>query len=342
MACTQKKDAVLDPVIAEFLTASGLVEADAFNATPLTGGVASDIWKIITPTSSFVVKKALARLRVSQEWNAPVSRNASEVEWLLVAGKAVSHSAPHILAHDPDKGVFAMDYLEPATNPVWKAELLRGRVDIQFASKLGEILSTIHSSTANRTEVSRRFANDEVFHSIRLEPYIEAIAHKHGDLSGQLFELSRQTLNTRKALVHGDVSPKNILMGANGPVLLDAECAWYGDPAFDLAFCLNHLLLKAVWNPASAKDYALSFAALTQRYLEGVDWEDRTIVEARAALLLPALSLARVDGKSPVEYLTKETDIEFVRRNSRLLIKQRGASLSHIKHYWLTELSKHD
>ena len=135
----------------------------------------------------------------------------------------------------------------------------------------------------------------------RLEPYLEATARKHPTLAAPLMTLSRETLATKRALVHGDVSPKNILAGPAGPVFLDAECAWYGDPAFDLAFCLNHLLLKAVWNRRAAQDLLDAFDALQAAYLARVGWEPPEAVEARAARLLAALFLARVDGKSPVD-----------------------------------------
>ena len=115
--------------------------------------------------------------------------------------------------------------------------------------------------------------------------------------------------------MHGDVSPKNILVGPEGPVFLDAECAWYGDPAFDLAFCLNHLLLKCVWVPAAKEKLLQCFSALSSSYLQRFSPEN---LEKRTASLLPALLLARVDGKSPVEYLD-EAQRSFVRERARSL-----------------------
>jgi thiamine kinase-like enzyme len=118
-------------------------------------------------------------------------------------------------------------------------------------------------------------------------------------------------------LVHGDFSPKNILLGPDGPVILDAECAWYGDPAFDLAFVLNHLLLKQVWRPALAAALGDMYAALVAAYRAHVAWEPAEALDARTAALLPGLLLARVDGKSPVEYLTADADRERVRAFAR-------------------------
>jgi aminoglycoside phosphotransferase (APT) family kinase protein len=285
------------------------------------------------------VKKALSRLRVAQEWTAPVSRNASEVAWMLEAAKVVPAAIPRILAHDPDLGAFAMAYLDPAHHPVWKQELKTGRADPTFAAELGRRIAAIHSATAGRADVAETFANDVVFHSIRLEPYLEATARAHPDLTERLMWLSAKTLASHKVLVHGDISPKNILAGPNGPVILDAECAWFGEPAFDLAFCLNHLLLKCVWTPSASVAFLACFDALSASYLAGVDWEPPADIEARAAELLPALLLARVDGKSPAEYITRTTDKEQVRQFARRFITAQPAHLSEIRQAWAAERS---
>jgi aminoglycoside phosphotransferase (APT) family kinase protein len=131
--------------------------------------------------------------------------------------------------------------------------------------------------------------------------------------------------------VHGDVSPKNILIGPEGPVFLDAECAWYGDPAFDLAFCLNHLLLKCLWNPGAKDALRACFDALAEAYLAGVTFEPRLALEGRAASLLPALLLARVDGKSPVEYLTDDAQKDTVRRVARRLLADPPERLAAVR-----------
>jgi thiamine kinase-like enzyme len=171
-----------------------------------------------------------------------------------------------------------------------------------------------------------------------LEPYLEATARRHAQVEDRLLALSRRTLSTKHALVHGDVSPKNILAGPRGPVFLDAECAWYGDPAFDVAFCLNHLLLKCLVVRAAAPRLLAAFEALSSNYFERIDWEPRKDVEARAGELLPALFLARVDGKSPVEYLTAERDRELVRAAALPLIARPPVSPEELKKTWTVQL----
>jgi tRNA A-37 threonylcarbamoyl transferase component Bud32 len=215
----------------------------------------------------------LPKLKVAADWRAPIERNRYEVAWIETAGRIVPDAVPRILGQDSASGLFAMAYLDPAHYPVWKEQLRDGHVDAAFAAEVGRRIAAIHSATAGDAAVASHFATDSIFHWIRLEPYIEATAAKHPELRDCLMALSRQTLATKKALVHGDVSPKNILAGLRGPVFLDAECAWYGDPAFDLAFCLNHLLLKCIWNRAVMPALLSAFDTLAAAYLAGVDWE---------------------------------------------------------------------
>jgi 5-methylthioribose kinase len=303
-------DSVLDPSEAEAraaLARHGLIPAGAHpRFERLTGGVASDIWKVELPRGPVCVKRALAKLRVAQDWRAPTARNANEVAWMQEAGKVVPDAVPEIFLADPDNNLFVMAYLDPAAHRLWKQQLRDGIAEIATAQAVADRLVRIHGATASNATVMRRFATDEIFYAIRLEPYLVATArHYEGlgqqDVAAALHDLVAVTAASKRCLVHGDVSPKNILIGPRGPVFLDAECAWYGDPAFDLAFCLNHLLLKGLWRPASAAEFLACFDAMVATYLQGMRWEPVAEMERRTAQLLPGLFLARIDGKSPVE-----------------------------------------
>jgi hypothetical protein len=305
---------------------------------PLTGGVASDIWRVEAMRGPFCVKRALARLKVAADWRAPVERNAYEVAWFEVAAGFAPEAVPPILGHDPQAGLFAMAWLDPSDHRLWKSELAAGRVDPAIAHAVGDRLGRIHAGTAARSELAARFATDTIFHAIRLEPYLEAAARAHPDRAEALTGLVARTASTKLCLVHGDVSPKNIQIGPGGPILLDAECAWWGDPAFDVAFCLNHLLLKTLWVPDAARDLLSSFDALWEGYAAHVDWEPREDIEGRVATLLPGLFLARVDGKSPVEYLTSDNDRERVRRAARAWLATPRARLAQLRDDWMKEI----
>ncbi len=330
-----------DAAMLASLRAAGLVgEAETPSFEPLAGGVSSSIWKVVTHRQTFCVKRALPQLRVASEWHAPVERNRFEVAWYEIAGSVVPEAAPPVLYHDAEAMLCAMAYLDPASHRLWKNELRDGRADPAFAAEVGRRLAAIHGATAGDHEVARRFPRNDIFYAIRLEPYLEATAARHPDLREVLFGLSARTAATRLVMIHGDVSPKNILAGPEGPVFLDAECACIGDPAFDLAFCVNHLLLKSLWNPAARDGFNAAFTALADAYLAGVDWEPPADLEARAVHLLAGLFLARVDGKSPVEYVTAEADRERVRRCARRLLLVPAGTLEAVLAAWNQELDR--
>lgn len=319
----------------DFLLESGLKSAsEEAIYKPLTGGVSSDIYRVELPGRLICVKRALPKLKVSADWQAPVSRNVYEWNWISFVARHFPSAVPKPLAHDASSGVFAMEFLASDEYPLWKTSLLHGSVDQKAAEVTGQRMGQIHSVSARTSGLPEKFDSGPNFYALRLEPYLVATAAKHPFVSDHLAELVQRTAETKLALVHGDVSPKNILLGRNGPVFLDAECAWFGDPAFDLAFCLNHLLLKKIVAGKAASQLASSFGALTAAYMDQVDWEDRDALEARAASLLPALFLARVDGKSPVEYITEEYQREAVRKAAIPLIASPPQKLAAVAQAW--------
>ena len=318
----------------------GLAGSAALTGRPLAGGVSSDIWRIDTDRGPVCAKRALPKLRVAAQWQAPVERNAFEARWMRVADEAVPRCAPRLLGQHAGFGVLVMSYLEPSAFPLWKDALRDGSVDVAFAQTVGRVLARIHGHSAARPALAAQFDSAAIFFDIRLEPYLLATARRHADLAPALERLVTVTQAHAVALVHGDVSPKNILIGAEGPVLLDAECACWGDPAFDIAFCLNHLLLKCLWNAPATPAFLAAFDALADAYLQGVDWESRDVLERRAAELLPGLFLARVDGKSPVEYITDDAQREAVRRVAGRLLRRPVDRLQAIAAAWREELAR--
>ena len=311
-----------------------LKDGQAFEISALTGGVSSLIVKVSTEEHSFCVKRALPQLKVAALWEAPVSRNRGEVAWLRYANRIIPGSVPQVLGEDEQDCIFAMAYLPSTQFPVWKQQLLDGVADSQTATRVADLLAKVHAASARDIALLSTFDHDEDFVAIRLSPYFLHTAQKHPECAAALHALVQQTLAHKHVLIHGDVSPKNILNGSNGPVLLDAECACLGDPAFDLAFVLTHMLLKCIYRPADSAAYLACFDALSERYLQQVDWEPAAELEARACALLAGMLLARVDGKSPVEYLTQPEQHDFIRGKTIAWLQQPVTRLTLMRQQW--------
>ena len=304
----------------------------------LAGGVSCDVFAVEAGGRTFCVKRALGKLRVAAEWRAPPDRSHAEVAWMQFVAKLNPRWVPQILGEDRARHLFAMQYFPPETYPVWKSLLAAGKADAGFAAQVGEALARIHGATAGRDEIARAFANQAQFHALRLDAYLLHTAAAHPDVAEIIRAMAHSVATARIALMHGDMSPKNILCGPEGPVVLDAETCCYGDPAFDLAFCLNHLLLKCVWHPEHAAAYAASFVALKDAYFAKADWEERAGLERRTAGLLAAFLLARIDGKSPVEYITTERDKAFVRTLAKEFLNDPRKTLDGILARWIAAL----
>ena len=332
-------DATPPAEILDALRRMGLPVDGAVTGERLTGGVSSDIWRIDLPGGPVCVKRALAKLRVAADWRAPVERNQYEAAWMRRAAAAVPGAVPELLGQDASSGALAMSFLPAEHYKLWKSELRDGHAEPAFAARVAQTLVRIHAATAADPAVAAEFPTDAIFYDIRLEPYLVATSRVHPDLAARFADLVATTQANKRALVHGDVSPKNILVGPDGPVFLDAECAWWGDPAFDLAFCLNHLLLKCLWTPGARDGFLACFDGLADAYLRGVTWEPSAALQTRAAHLLPGLFLARVDGKSPAEYITKAADKNRVRRVACALLIQPVDTLSQVRTAWLQELA---
>ncbi len=327
-----------ETLVRDALLRMRLIDADECpQITPLAGGVSSLIARADTRRGPLCVKQALPELKVATHWSAPLERSHAELDWIRQVGAWLPGTVPAILGEDRESYAFAMSWLEPALHPVWKLQLRDGIARPAFAAEVARQLATIHAASADDDALAQTFANDENFFQLRLDPYFGAAARVHADCAPMLQQLIADTASHKRALVHGDISPKNLLAGPKGPVFLDAECAWYGEPAFDAAFCLCHLLAKCLWRPQSARDFLACFDAFADAYLAGVNWEAAAALEARIARLLAAILLARVDGKSPLEYLD-ERGKAIQRQFALARVRSPVSRLSAIRHDWQSTL----
>lgn len=294
---------------ADYLRESGRIGAEvAVSVRELSGGVSNVVLRVdAADREPFVVKQCRERLRVAVEWLARLDRIWVEHATLRVLAELLPAGAtPRILFEDGEEYLFGMT-CAPEDSETWKARLMRGDADPEVAAKLGTFLAIIHAQAPRHPAFSPRLADTSLFDELRVDPYYRTTARAHPDL-GPKFDALIAEMNLpedRRALVLGDFSPKNILVHARGLVLLDFECAHLGDPGFDLGFFLSHLALKRIHGAVDDADYHRLAESFLAAYFDELG--DRlgppAGLSSRAIRHTAACLLARVDGKSPVEYL---------------------------------------
>lgn len=318
------------------LRRKGLLPGDA-TLRPLTGGVSSEIYRVEAGDRQFVVKRALRKLKVAADWYADTSRNGIEQAFIRYVAAFRADAVPRLFAADSAEGFFCMEYLDGFSN--LKLDLLEGRCAADLAHKAGLLLGEIHACSRGDGEAARIFDTSDNFNQLRVDPYLRATAAAHPALSPYIHVEADRLAGVRECLVHGDYSPKNFLHRDGRLVLLDCEVSWYGDGAFDLAFLLNHFLLKALFH---GKARTMEFGAMIDAARIGYrdsNPDAANLIEERAARLLPMLLLARVDGKSPVEYLNREKQ-DKVRDFARVWIPEEGSDLTKLCHAWMAALNR--
>jgi 5-methylthioribose kinase len=292
--------------VVEHLVRRGvLADGARASVTTLAGGVSCDVVAVAAPGARLVVKRALPRLRVEEEWLADSARVLTEGRALRLAAELTPDAVPRVLDLDEEACVLTVEHA-PTGWANWREELLAGRVDPAVGARLGELLRVWHDAAP------ATLANVPSFIQLRVNPFYWTVAERHRDLAGRIHDVAERLLTARTSFVHGDFSPKNVLVGESGSWVIDWEVAHAGEPAFDVAYLLAHLLLKSVHRPGDAERYR----AVARAFLEAYGVERRATADNLACLLL-----ARVDGKSPAAYLS-EAERAVVRMLGRSLLAE--------------------
>ncbi len=311
------------------LADKGLVrEPKQVTVRPLGGGVSNLVFLVEGPDGRWVAKQSLAKLRVQDDWRSDRERIFSEAEAIQMLRPLLGDSRlPEIVAIDREKFFFVMSAAPPGAG-VWKEGLLSGKVDLSVARDVGRLLGQLIQRSRNDPRLRSRFEDRQVFDQLRIDPYYRTIAARHPDVRSIVEELIADSWQVRTAIVHGDYSPKNIIVSERGELfLIDFEVVHWGDPAFDAGFLLNHLFLKALHQPQFAPLY---FAAAREFWKAlGSDFEPQVEREFERMTLrhLGALMLARIDGKSPVEYIRDEATKNRVRAVAKRILFERPQRL---------------
>ncbi|MBL0161801.1 MAG: aminoglycoside phosphotransferase family protein [Bryobacterales bacterium] len=296
---------------------------DAITLTPLGGGVSNHVILVEAPGLRCVFKQALEKLRVEQDWRSGRDRIFRECAVLrAVRGILPLGAVPRVLLEAPEHFTFAME-VAPADAQPWKSPLLAGEVRLEWAEMAGHLLGTWIRESVGRPDWRAEFAGLTVFGELRVDPYYRTTAARHPELARHFASLIDECVNRRFSLVHGDFSPKNLLISSQGMMVIDWEVVHWGDPSFDAAFLTNHLLLKAFHRPAEWRQYQLAATSFWRALCAVVEPE---WLPPAAMRHLGCLLLARVDGKSPAEYIQTEALRQRVRAAAIDLIHRPAAN----------------
>lgn len=291
--------------------------------TILSGGVSNRAVLLRRPSGeSWVLKQALPRLRVSVEWLSDPRRIEREALGMQRLGElAPGGRIPSLLFVDPKHHLLAMSAV-PQPHENWKSMLLAGLIDSDHVTQFSQLLGTIHRAGWERRDVlAKEFDDRTFFESLRVEPYYLYSSERMPAVVDFYHDLVARTRASRLTLVHGDYSPKNILVHDDRLILLDHEVIHFGDPAFDVGFSLAHLLSKANWLADRRADFAAAARShwrLYRQSLGSVSWAAE--LEARSVAHTLGCLLARCIGRSPLEYLTPEVAARQANASSAMML----------------------
>ena len=322
------EEAVFTPeTLGRYLAARGLAEdAAALSIHELGGGVSNIVALIEGPGIRWVVKQSLGKLRVKDDWRSRRDRIFREADAIEALGAVLDGAVPQVVHVDREHFLYVMT-AAPGGSVVWKQSLLEGDVQCEVAGAAGRLLAAMIKAGQSRPEFKEQFADRTVFDELRIDPYYRTTAARHPDARDALHRLIEDSWNIRTALVHGDYSPKNMLVRGSNVFLIDFEVVHWGDPAFDSGFLLNHLMLKSFHQPRYAGRYFEAARAFWDVLEAGIRSAAMVDFEAMTVRHLGGLMLARIDGKSPVEYITDETTKSRVRRTAKILLTQAPRSV---------------
>lgn len=316
-----------------YLREVNLIHPDEeITVTELTGGVSCQTMHIGRRQGpDLVIKRALPKLKVKEDWFSDPRRIHIEASAIRVLQKLASPgTVPQLIFEDTAKNLIVIEYV-PDPHKNWKEELLQGNIDDNITRQFGELLAQIHSKSLGNSTMRSEFEDTSYFEALRLEPYYRFTALKIKEASPFYTSLIADCLSNRHCLVHGDYSPKNVLIQEGRLRLLDHEVFHFGDGCFDIGFSMAHFMAKSY----HLKDFRQSFKKAAGLYwktyvshFEGMTgWEERCIRHSIGC------TLARVAGKSTLEYLDSEDKRRIYMRCMDLIKHTPGSMIQFINQF---------
>ncbi len=272
-----------------------------------------------------MAKQSLGKLRVEDDWRSSRERIFRESAAIQALRSILDGAVPRVVHVDRENFFYLMS-AAPEGSVVWKKSLLDGEVRFEIAETAGRMLASMIKASQLEPAFKERFADRTVFDELRIDPYYRTTAIRHPDSREALERLIEDSWNIRTSLVHGDYSPKNILVHGDAIVLIDFEVVHWGDPSFDSGFLLNHLMLKSFHRPQDSERYYQAAQAFWQALVSGLGGATLVNFEQMTMRHLGGLMLARIDGKSPAEYIRDEATRSRVRRTAKRLLAEQPKS----------------
>jgi 5-methylthioribose kinase len=304
-----------------YLRSQGWIGPGPAHVELLSGGVSNAVLRVETPDRLFVLKQSCPQLRTRDAWFSDLNRIYREQEVMQLLHPLLPPlTVPEVLHVDRDNYVFAMSHA-PREAYNWKQSLLDGVVDMKLGELSGRILGRLHETTAD-PQLHDRFGDQVVFVQLRVDPFYHRVQERRPELAAAIQPVLDQLFTVKEALCHGDYTPKNLLAHASGFTLVDYETAHFGDPTMDLGLFLAHLLLKATRRPQQRLEFFELTRAFWRGYTAEVRFRPVDELLARGVGHLAVCLLARVDGTSPVDYLSEEQR-QAVRLLARDLLNER-------------------
>jgi len=321
-------------VAIDYLRELGMIPSDAAaDSRSLGGGISNQVIMVSWSGGCLVAKQPMEKLKVSMDWPADLRRIHIEASGLRAYAKLIDRtglravSVPRVFYESVEDHVIIMECIPDGRTEMWKTELLSGTVDLDIARRLGEFLGTVQAAAAEDSDIREMFAFKEHFDELRIDPYHRTAASRNPDVADLVLEEARRVYSGERTLVHGDYSPKSVLVNHSQTEphlwVFDMEVAHWGDPSFDTGFMLNHLLIKSIHLGQMRDRFIKAAMQFWDSYKVSAGWD----IEEETVKELAVLMLARVDGKSPIEYIDAETEAGVLRRVAKRALKGEASTL---------------
>jgi 5-methylthioribose kinase len=314
----------------DYLRRQGWIGNQPAHAETLSGGVSNQVLRVTTPGRRFVLKQSRPQLRTRDAWFSDLERIHREQEVMQALHPHLPGVVPEVLFVDRPNFIYAMSHA-PLDAEVWKTQLLAGTIDLNLGMNVGQVLGRIQQISAANPPQFEAFRDHNVYVQLRVDPFYRRVQERRPEVAAAIEPIVRDMLTIKESLCHGDYTPKNMLVhevlpspprtgaGGEGFMLVDYETAHFGDPTMDLGLFFAHLTLKAVRAPEQRHRFVALMRGFWQAYCSEASFRPHAELARRGVKHCGVCLLARVDGTSPVDYLS-EPNRETVRHLGRAIL----------------------